>query len=80
MIDEKPLRSGISPRLPELGQYLANILFYPHPPIQFFVPSLVQRRGQLGDPFRISDWGITRPGRSDFRAEEVRLHSDLDNI
>lgn len=74
---QKPVCSGISPQLSELGQYLVNIPFDPSPPVPFFVPSLVQRRGHLGDPFRISN---RRLGRSGFPAEEVGFNHGLGNI
>jgi len=77
MIDKKPVRSGISPQLSELGQYLVNVPFDPPPPVPLFVPGLVQRRGHLGDPFRISN---RRLGRSGFPAKKVGFHHGLGNI
>jgi len=82
MVDDdrrEPLRALISPQLPELGQYLVNISFNPPPPIPLFVPSLVQRRGHLRDPFRTGDWGVARLGRSGFPAKEVGFHRDRRN-
>ena len=80
MTDEEALCSRVSPQPPELGQHLINVPFDPPPPAPLFVPSLVQRRGRLGDPLRVGDWGISGLGGSSLRAEEVSFHDNPGNL
>lgn len=75
ILREKPLCQRTSLELPELVQYLTDILFNPPPPTPFFIPSPMQWRGQLGHPHSVSGWGTTRLCRSKFWAQgEAKFH------